>query len=49
VTILTAGVPFFFKQWGGVNRKKNGCLLKGKKWDQMPEIKVPGKDLLMCV
>jgi len=29
-------VPFFFKQWGGINKKKNGRLLKGKIWDQMP-------------
>ena len=46
---IAAGVPFFFKQWGGVHRKKHGCLLGGKKWDQMPEIKVPGQDFLMCV
>jgi len=46
---IAAKVPFFFKQWGGVNREKHGCLLKGKKWDQMPEIKVPGQDLLLCV
>ena len=46
---IAAGVPFFFKQWGGVNREKHGCLLKGKKWDQMPNIKVPGQDLLLCV
>jgi protein gp37 len=30
------GVPFFFKQWGGVNKKKNGRTLKGQTWDQMP-------------
>ncbi len=29
-------VPFFFKQWGGVNKKKAGRLLLGKTWDQMP-------------
>jgi protein gp37 len=46
---IRAGVPFYFKQWGGVNREKHGCLLKGKKWDQMPEIRVPGQDLLLCV
>ena len=33
---LTAGVPFFFKQWGGVNRKRNGRLLDGRTWDEMP-------------
>lgn len=29
--------PFFFKQWGGTNKKKNGRLLEGKTWDEMPE------------
>jgi protein gp37 len=32
-------VPFFFKQWGGVNKKKNGRLLRGKAWSQMPKLK----------
>jgi len=31
-------VPFFFKQWGGVNKKKNGRVLNGKVWDEMPKI-----------
>ena len=29
-------VPFFFKQWGGKNKKKNGRLLENKIWDEMP-------------
>jgi len=29
-------IPFFFKQWGGANKKKSGRLLKGKIWDEMP-------------
>lgn len=29
-------VPFFFKQWGGTNKKKTGRLLDGKTWDEMP-------------
>ena len=29
-------VPFFFKQWGGVNKKRAGRLLDGRTWDQMP-------------
>lgn len=33
---LDAGVPFFFKQWGGVNKKKSGRLLEGRTWDEMP-------------
>ena len=28
-------IPFFFKQWGGVNKKKNGRLLDGKIYDGM--------------
>ncbi len=32
-------VPFFFKQWGGFNKKKAGRLLEGKIWDQMPQIR----------
>ncbi len=31
-----AGVAFFFKQWGGVNKKKAGRLLKGRTFDEMP-------------
>lgn len=30
-------VPFFFKQWGGVQKKRAGRLLQGKTWNQMPE------------
>jgi len=33
---LAAGIPFFFKQWGGVNKKKNGRSLAGQTWSQMP-------------
>lgn len=33
---LSTGVPFFFKQWGGVNRNKTGRLLDGRTWDEMP-------------
>ncbi|HSR51661.1 MAG TPA: phage Gp37/Gp68 family protein [Acidobacteriota bacterium] len=32
-----AGVPFFFKQWGGPNKKKSGRKLEGRIWDEMPE------------
>jgi len=34
----TADVPFFFKQWGGTNKKKTGRELEGQTWDEMPEI-----------
>ncbi|RJP53671.1 MAG: phage Gp37/Gp68 family protein [Anaerolineaceae bacterium] len=34
---VKAKVPFFFKQWGGVQKKKAGRLLDGRTWDQMPK------------
>jgi protein gp37 len=33
-----ANVPFFFKQWGGKNKKKAGRLLEGRTWDEMPSV-----------
>jgi protein gp37 len=38
---LAMGVAFFFKQWGGVNKKAAGRELEGRTWDQMPEAAVP--------
>jgi len=35
---VRAGVPFFFKQWGGVNKKRTGRLLEGRTWDEMPKV-----------
>ena len=32
------GVAFFFKQWGGVNKKKTGRVLGGRTWDEMPQL-----------
>ena len=32
-----AGVAFFFKQWGGKNKKKAGRVLDGRTYDEMPE------------
>lgn len=31
-----SGVAFFFKQWGGVNKKKAGRELAGRTYDEMP-------------
>jgi protein gp37 len=31
-------VAFFFKQWGGTNKKKAGRELEGRTWDEMPII-----------
>jgi protein gp37 len=33
---LAAKVPFFFKQLGGVRKKKAGRELQGRTWEQMP-------------
>lgn len=40
VNCQNSNVPFFFKQWGGTNKKKAGRLLKGKLYDEMP-LKTP--------
>jgi protein gp37 len=32
----TAGVAFFFKQWGGRSPKAGGRLLEGREWNQFP-------------
>ena len=33
-----ANVPFFFKKWGGVNKKKAGRLLDGQVYSEMPRL-----------
>jgi protein gp37 len=35
---IRAGVAFFFKQWGGVHKKRYGRELEGRTWDEMPEL-----------
>jgi protein gp37 len=39
---LAVSVPFFFKQWGGPNKKKAGRTLEGRTWDQMPALSREG-------
>jgi len=34
----TDNIPFFFKQWGGFHKKKNGRLFQNKVWNEMPLI-----------
>lgn len=34
---IESGVPFFFKQWGGVRKKKNGRILDDRTYDQFPD------------
>lgn len=33
---IQQAVPFFFKQWGGTNKKKNGRMLDDRTWDELP-------------
>lgn len=35
---VARGVAFFFKQWGGVDKKKAGRILDDRTWDQMPKV-----------
>lgn len=35
---IDAAVPFFFKQWGGVWKKRTGRKLEGRTWDGMPKV-----------
>ncbi|MEE8391929.1 MAG: DUF5131 family protein, partial [Anaerolineae bacterium] len=35
---LAAHVPFFFKQWGGVRKKRAGRVLRERTWDQVPAL-----------
>ena len=37
-TCVRSSVPFFFKQWGGVFKKRTGRVLDGRTWDQMPAV-----------
>jgi protein gp37 len=40
-------VSFFFKQWGGVNKKRTGRLLDRKTWNEMPSarLRISSKEL----
>ena len=33
---VSAGVPFFFKQWGGTRKSTTGRILDGRTWDELP-------------
>lgn len=39
---LESSVPFFFKQWGGVQKSKAGRALDGRTYDEFPPIELPG-------
>jgi protein gp37 len=36
-------VPFFFKQWGGMHKKRAGRELNGRTYDEMPPLEVPAR------
>ncbi len=40
------GIPFFFKQWGGVRKKQAGRELDGRTWDEMPGVISPETGLV---
>ena len=42
---VEAGVPFLFKQWGGLGRDRGGRDLDGRVWDEMPPLPPTGSDL----
>jgi protein gp37 len=35
----SSGTAFFFKQWGGKNKKAAGRILNGKTYDEMPDLR----------
>ena len=47
---LKHGVPFFFKQWGGVRKKRAGRMLEGREWNELPcyETKRQGQELSLA-
>jgi len=45
----SAGVPFFFKQWGGRNKKAAGRELEGSYHDEMPKPKLRRKSKVKMV
>jgi protein gp37 len=45
-----ANVPFFFKQWGGVRKKKNGRLPDGRTYDEYPSrVTLPIPERASCM
>lgn len=37
---IEAGIPFFFKQWGGVRKANTGRVLEGKTYDEYPQFEL---------
>ncbi len=34
-------IPFFFKQWGGVRKRRTGRMLNGRTYDEFPSVRLP--------
>jgi len=43
---IAFNIPFFFKQWGGHNKKAAGRILDGRIWNQMPQFPTPKEAIL---
>jgi len=43
---IEQNIPFFFKQWGGINKKRTGRLLEERIWDEMPSKHIDFKEKL---
>jgi protein gp37 len=44
------GVPFFFKQWGGVRKKRSGRVLEGRTYDEYPaRVRKPIPERAQCI
>jgi len=46
---VMSDTPFFFKQWGGVHKKRNGRVLDGRVWDEFPKIIVASHLTRACM
>ena len=40
IRCVTSGTAFFFKQWGGKNKKAAGRVYRGQTWDQLPALRI---------
>lgn len=45
-TAIKSKVPFYFKQWGGTNKKANGNILDDRKWEEWPVSKISSQGRL---
>jgi len=43
---MSRNIPFFFKQWGSINKKRSGRTLQGQTWSAMPKVEHLTKGLI---